>query len=1166
MVTVYGADAVDFTNNGLCVLSPTSCLVTETLNGEYEVVLVHPIDAAGKHRHLVHGNIIRVSVPQGRTPHVYRNADSADIYRVVTGGMRLYLRSAPSIEAKGIATYKPGTLVTMIDRLTDPTWSEVITPDGRHGWMWSENLEYVRTEGSGAQEVVREAASIREQPFRIYRVVPTLSEITVYARHVFYDLMDNMVGSFAPDKSVTGAEAFSMLSASTLSEHGFAFYSDLDTDAEGVEFEDKNPVEVILGSGGIAEKYHGELVRDWWDVYLVGRVGADTQIQIIEGKNLTGIKYDVDETDVVTRIRPRGEDADGKALYLPEGYIDSPRIGEYPTVKWYSLRVADAKEKKSGDKRRTKEECYELMRQETQRLIESGCDMPRVTLTVNFIDCAQTEEYRQYRALEGVHMGDRVHVRCRRIPVAVDMRVVQYQYNCLTKQYANIVLGTAGVQLDSVPISPKSIADGSIRGGKLQSGAVGTGQLADGAVNALKIGMAAIAAAHIKDAAIEEAHIKDASITSAKIGNAAVTQAKIAEASITNAHIRNAAIDTAKIADAVITAAKIANAAIESVHIKDAAIDTAKIALGAITQALIAQGAIGEAQIADGSITAAKIVSLNADVITAGTLSVERLLLKGEGGLFYAINATDKGLTGEQLTREEYQSAISGGVLVARSVTADKIAARSITANEILAGTITAAEMNVEEIFAANAVIEALAAAMVRASVIEALEGVLTLRSLDTKNGIVINENGVEISAGSGNQYLRVTEEIVEVTDVRSPTVSPRYARERLLTVNPNATAEQMSEWGIFRSLADALATVNGRQVEGKLQINCVQSAAMYGDIVLSGVCGGEIEINGTESTVYGRIRLEGCSCKVLLSALSVLPTAGAAIYAEGCSYVSLWKCTLKGTGADGLYVCDGSRVYATECTLISDTACAAFVTKAAFGAFVNCIGHGELAVQFASLSAMGTVPVGGCSDWGGSLMSAVNVVETGADEEVPEAQEQTTAHYPMTHSDSYAGSSVSSWSWFDDADIRQGITGNSGRIYGCMWFDAAAIRTQLAGKTVNQVGLRLKMLSGYGRGVSVAVQLYGTDMEYDGRSGVPELVTQYGTIGSTVPGEVNTITIPKQVAEDLAAGVICGLVLLSDDTEKYKERAYSKNYARFDGQTSGTEDTVPMLTVVYVT
>jgi PP-loop superfamily ATP-utilizing enzyme len=93
---------------------------------------------------------------------------------------------------------------------------------------------------------------------------------------------------------------------------------------------------------------------------------------------------------------------------------------------------------------------------------------------------------------------------------------------------------------------------------------------------------------------------------------------------------------------------------------------------------------------------------LTADKINAGTLSVERLLLKGENGLFYAINAQAGGLTSTQLTEEQYQNAISGTALVARSVTADKIAAKSITANEIAAGTITAAEIDVAQFFAAD--------------------------------------------------------------------------------------------------------------------------------------------------------------------------------------------------------------------------------------------------------------------------------------------------------------------------------------------------------------------------------------------------------------------------------------------------------------------------------
>ncbi len=51
-------------------LAPITCTVTETLNGEYEVTLEHPIDDAGKWTRLTEGCILRVPVPEVMTPYV----------------------------------------------------------------------------------------------------------------------------------------------------------------------------------------------------------------------------------------------------------------------------------------------------------------------------------------------------------------------------------------------------------------------------------------------------------------------------------------------------------------------------------------------------------------------------------------------------------------------------------------------------------------------------------------------------------------------------------------------------------------------------------------------------------------------------------------------------------------------------------------------------------------------------------------------------------------------------------------------------------------------------------------------------------------------------------------------------------------------------------------
>lgn len=116
-----------------------------------------------------------------------------------------------------------------------------------------------------------------------------------------------------------------------------------------------------------------------------------------------------------------------------------------------------------------------------------------------------------------------------------------------------------------------------------------------------------------------------------------------------------------------------------------AAIDLANIEQGCITTAMLGTGIVGTAQIADGSITDAKIVELTANKITAGTLSVERLEIRGStNSLVYALNDITGALQAQNV------DTLNGEILTPRTITADKIVANAITSNEIAAKTITA--------------------------------------------------------------------------------------------------------------------------------------------------------------------------------------------------------------------------------------------------------------------------------------------------------------------------------------------------------------------------------------------------------------------------------------------------------------------------------------------
>lgn len=134
----------------------------------------------------------------------------------------------------------------------------------------------------------------------------------------------------------------------------------------------------------------------------------------------------------------------------------------------------------------------------------------------------------------------------------------------------------------------------------------------------------------------------------------------------------------ASIGTATIDAAKIGNLDANYATIDFANIDVANINKGRIAELFAEVGLIKEAVISEGHVTGyLDSVSINANSIKAGTLSVDRLVINGsEESLIYALNNAG------ELT-STYVDALDGGLLADRTITADKLVAHSITANEI---------------------------------------------------------------------------------------------------------------------------------------------------------------------------------------------------------------------------------------------------------------------------------------------------------------------------------------------------------------------------------------------------------------------------------------------------------------------------------------------------
>lgn len=433
---------------------------------------------------------------------------------------------------------------------------------------------------------------------------------------------------------------------------------------------------------------------------------------------------------------------------------------------------------------------------------------------------------------------------------------------------------------------------------------------------------------------------------------------------------------------------------------------------------------------------------------------------------------------------------------------------------------------------------------------------------LNNEAGVVINANGVYVSGGEislatsdGSEYVNITGEGVSASGISAPNVAPRYAGPPVITVNPGATDAQVKAGTHVKSLQSAVAMVNGKCLAHDVYIEVTAGTATYGDVEVRGVFGtGGVNIAGLGSgnaQLYGRIIIKNCGTRVGLQNLTVRTATGSAVSVESAVSVLMALCEAHSVSGNGVSVGLGGNMTVSGCALSGATN-AGYVSAGGIGFFIGTTGSGRLYCSNGIMIASGSVPSGGAT-WSDSFVPNSDLTADGTGGS-SSAVSTTTAEYLMQASDSYAGG----WSYFGDNDPRQGYVSGGGRIRGCIWFANGTIRSALSGRTIRQATLRLHQLGDYGRGVAVGVQLYGTSAS--GASGTPALTKSYGTIGTTEPGVSSEMTIPTAAVSDLVSGTINGLMLYSEDTGVYKDRDYSKNYARFS-----TEDgQQPRLTVVY--
>lgn len=276
------------------------------------------------------------------------------------------------------------------------------------------------------------------QPFDIYaRSVPDLNGVVTFrAHHISYRLDDIVVMPF----NTSGTTNYSCYNAlwqmKNNSVPGSSFWFTTDK-TNTAKFSVKTPrsFRSLLGGeeGSILDVYgKGEYFFNGYNVYLYTNRGTDSGVEIIYGKNLTGLEQDIDISDCYNAIVPYWSD-DANTVTLPERIISYAEDGEYVDAAPMDLSSAFPEQP-----------TVEELRAKAKARYEAGDSwLPNENLKIDFVHLWQTEEYKDFAPLQRVNLCDTVSVSYPELGIEkVKQKVVKVVWNVLLERYDSIELGS----------------------------------------------------------------------------------------------------------------------------------------------------------------------------------------------------------------------------------------------------------------------------------------------------------------------------------------------------------------------------------------------------------------------------------------------------------------------------------------------------------------------------------------------------------------------------------------------------------------------------------------------------------------------------------------------------------------------------------------------------
>ena len=536
MISLYSIGNTDFEKNGNAVLIPTEARVKMVAGGNYDLTMTHPMDPEGKWTYLQPGAVLKIPVPEEEIENAYAGME-ADVYKITS---KTDLREGPSEQTTisystwdSSNTYQVGSKVTVspysghknykctyfdegsavryVPPYNSSWWTEI--PDKTDGspvlvslpvgteLYWVESYDSTWAKMStyyGIIGYVKKSAMsydrhltpsetkpriITEQLLRITNVTVDKKNhtVSVTAQHISYDLNGVLVDEIAISQASAGM-ALARITDGLMLDYPGTIATNITSETTDTTY--TNTIKLKSGmyclmdpDKGIIAAFGAALKRDNWDLFVMEKTSTNRGFQLRYRKNMIGVNWTKKSDSLVTRVVPVAKDAKGDSLFLPEKWVDSTHINEYPVIRMEQLTVQGQVGKDKGlgdDSTWTEADLLNEMRAKAgERFSVDKADLVQHEVTVDFEMMGATEEYQALKGLESVLLYDSVKVVDEQIGLDVSLEVTELEWDAIKEKVVSIKVSNMNAYSSVKNVTGYNVQNKSIGLNKLSDDVAG---------------------------------------------------------------------------------------------------------------------------------------------------------------------------------------------------------------------------------------------------------------------------------------------------------------------------------------------------------------------------------------------------------------------------------------------------------------------------------------------------------------------------------------------------------------------------------------------------------------------------------------------------------------------------------------------------------------------